>query len=444
MTAENRKPGLYQKYRLIVDDPIALYHALETEKLEFQRRGFHKVAVTSDPEVIRHVLVSDAKKYYKDPWARILLQPSLGKNTMFTSEGEFWRRQRRLLAPAFHQKRIEALAPLMAEEAGELSLRWRASDKTVDVQTEMAKATLKIITRAMFSTEKSEDEAKSLADAVRTLVQIRLQFRDVIGIPPWVPRLSHRHIRTARNIFDQAAGRIIEERRASGKNLPDLLGTLMSASDEESNERMSDEQLKDEVRSYFAAGYETTATALTWVFFALDRYPEVEEKLHAEVDSVLGDRSPALADLDQLPYTLKVIQETMRLYTVVPGIGRQAIVDDEFQGVRISKGSIIHINIWLAHRNPKFWDDPEKFDPERFSEERSAGRHRYTYLPFGTGPRICIGSRFALQEAHLILATITRDWRLRRLDGYSAKPIGNIVHHPEDGLPMALERRSRT
>ena len=440
----SKKLTLFEVRRLCLNDPVGYFQQMKGEKLEFTRFGLGVAAVTTDPEVIQHILLKNAQNYRKTLMTRLLLEPPLGKETVFTSEGELWRQQRKLAAPAFRLNTIKGFAPLMIEEAQNLLDRWDqipSDQRQIDVQSDMSMVTLKIITRAMFSKQSDDRDAAAIADAVRTMTQFRLQFIDFLGVPKWVPRISRLRSYSAKRVLNRAARSIIAERTKSGESKPDLLGMLLSSVDPENGQKMSDRQLEAEVRSYYAAGYETTATALTWVFYALHKFPAVEAKLHQELDAVLGGRTPTYSDLENLPYTLRVIQETMRLFTVVPSIGREAISDDEVQGVRIPKNGVIVINIWLTHRHPDLWEEPENFKPERFSPEISIGRHRFAYLPFGGGPRICIGASFSLLEAHLLLAMIAQKWRLRAKEGYKPHPIGQIVLHPKGGLPMTLERR---
>ena len=440
-----KKLTLLETRRLCLNDPVGYFEREKGEKLEFARHGLGVAAMTTDPEVIQHILLKNAQNYRKTLMTRLLLEPPLGKETVFTSEGECWRQQRKLTAPAFSLKTIKGFAPLMIEEAQYLLDRWDqipSDERKIDVQSEMAMVTLKIITRAMFSKQSDDRDASAIADAVRSMTQFRLQFIDFLGVPQWVPRISRLRVISAKRLLNRAARSIIAERTKSGESKPDLLGMLLSSADPETGQKMSDSQLEAEVRSYYAAGYETTATALTWVFYALHKYPAVEAKLHQELDSVLGGRTPTYSDLENLPYTLQVIQETMRLFTVVPSIGREAISDDEVQGVHIPKKAVIVVNIWFTHRHPDLWEEPELFKPERFSPENSGSRHRFAYLPFGGGPRICIGASFALQEAHLLLATIAQQWRLRAKEGFKPHPIGLIVLQPKGGLPMTLEKRN--
>lgn len=439
-----RRPSILETYRALVHDPVSVYRNTGGRgDFRPRRMLFHRVGTASEPEIVRHVLVTHADNYRKTPIARSLLEPVLGRG-LLTSEGSFWRRQRRIAAPAFHHRRIKGFADMMTALADEMLDRWDGladAGEPLDVQSEMSRVTMKIITRAMFSDRLAEAEARDVSEAIRVLNRQRLRLRDFVGIPEWIPRLTAAETRAAIRTVDRTVNRIIAERRADERDRGDLLSMFMLAADEETGERMSDRQLRNEVVTMFIAGHETTATALLWTFYALDRNPEVETRLHAEVDAALGGRPPGLDDLPRLPYARMVIEETMRLYPTVGMISRQAAVDDEIAGVRVPRGTIVNLNIWRAHRDPEVWADPERFDPERFDPARSRGRPKHAYFPFGGGPRICIGNNFSLMEAQLILASVARRWCLRAPPGREVEPVGNVVLQPRGGLEMTLERR---
>ena len=437
------KPSVREMYRAMVDDPVSVYRHVGRGEFHVHRRVFDCVATSADPRVVHHVLVANAANYRKTPIARSLLEPILGRG-LLTSEGDFWRRQRRIEAPAFHRKRIEAFADVMTELAHDMTESWESaaeSGEPLDLQSEMSRVTMKIIVRAMFSDRLDEAEAHGVSEAMRALDRHRLRFRDFIGVPEWLPRRRDPAVRAAVGAIDRTVNRIIAERRAQGEDRGDLLSMMMLAEDAETGERMTDRQLRDETITIFLAGHETTATALVWTFYALHRFPEVEARLHAEVDSALGNAPPRLADLANLSWTRMTVEETMRLYPTVAMLSRQAVAGDEILGVRVPRRTIINLNIWLAHRNPENWPDPERFDPERFDSTRRRERPKHAYFPFGSGPRICIGNAFAMMEAQLILAAVARRWRLRVADDREPHAVGNVVLRPRDGLPVTLERR---
>ena len=441
-----RRIGPLETYRLINQDPLTLFRLIGWErKLTLRRAFFRRLGTITDPDLIRHVMLTNADNYRKTPITRAILEPILGRG-LLTSEGDFWRRQRRIAAPAFHHKRIRDFAAMMVEATRDMLEGWHeaaAEGRPIEVQGEMSRLTIQIITRFMFSRSLDDAEARRVSQAIRTLSGGQLRLRDLIGLPEWLPHTHNRVARQAVGTIDGIVNRIIAERRADGRDHGDLLSMLMLARDEETGEAMSDRQLRDEVMTVFIAGHETTATALTWIFYALHRNPEVEKRLHAVLDKALGGKAPAFEDLERVPYVRMVIEEAMRLYPPVPQIARQALAEDRIDGVRVPRGAIINMNIWLAHRHPDVWQDAERFDPERFDAARSGNRQRFIYFPFGIGSRICIGNSFAMLEAQILLATVAQAFRLRLPEGHAVHPIGNVVLRPKDGLPMTLEARPR-
>ena len=416
----------------------------EAYREEFLTRHllFRRVFVANSPEAARHVLLDRADNYVKSRIARRLLEP-LGQG-LLTSEGALWRRQRHTFAPAFHPKRIEAFTPAMVQAAADMLSGWDAlpAGSVVDAAEAMAGLTLDIITRTMFSSDIRDRAAEVRASMVEyQRVGGRPSLADLLGLPGWIPRVRARRERNATAALDDIIFDIVERRRREGGPADDLLGLLLVAHDEESGEGMSDAQLRDEIATIFTAGHETTANALTWTWYLLALHPQAEARLDAELGAVLGGRLPENADLPRLRYTRMVLEESMRLYPPAHTLSREAIADDEIIGRRIPAGSAVLVSPWLLHRHEKLWERPEVFDPERFAPERAAARPRYAYLPFGGGPRICIGAGFAMQEATLILATVAQRYRLRLAPGRRVEPMGLITLRPRGGLPMTLERR---
>jgi cytochrome P450 len=418
----------------------------EAYREEFLTRHllFRRVFVANSPEAARHVLLDRAENYVKSRIARQLLKP-LGQG-LLTSEGALWRRQRRTLAPAFHPKRLEAFTAAMVQAAADMLAGWDAlpAGSVVDAAEAMAGLTLDIITRTMFSSDIRERAAEVRASLVHyQRVGGRPSLADLLGLPGWVPRVSARRVRAATAALDDIIFGIIERRRREAGPADDLLGLLLATHDEESGEGMSDAQLRDEIATIFTAGHETTANALTWTWYLLALHPQVEARLLAELAAVLGGRLAADADIPRLRYTRMVLEESLRLYPPAHTLSREAIEDDEILGHRIPAGSAVLISPWLLHRHEMLWERPEIFDPERFTPERASARPRYAYLPFGGGPRICIGAGFAMQEATIILATVAQHYRLRLVPGQRVEPLGLITLRPKGGLLMALERRAR-
>ena len=437
--------GLRQFLRTVRDSSIATFPAEAYEKdIVVRRLLWRRTFIVNEPQAIKHILLDNAANYVRADIARRLLEPGLGRG-LLTSEGERWRKHRRIMAPAFDYRSIIGYAPIMTEIASRLADQWDRLPEgaELDVAAAMMHATLHIISRAMFSSD-SDDIVDTVEHGVaRYQNSVRPGFFDLIGAPDWLARLvSPRRGRGILADFDKAIDRLLAAREHAGNARPqDLLARLIAARDEETGGGMTAREVRDQVVTIFMAGHETTALALTWTWYLLSQHPAVEAKLHAELDAVLGGRPPRHEDLARLPYSRLVIEESMRLYPPAHTISRQAIGDDAVLGHRIPAGSAVIMSPWLLHRKPAIWSDPQRFDPERFSPERSAGRHRFAYIPFGAGPRICIGMAFAMTEAVLILATIAQRYRLRLKAGHPVEPQGLITLRPRYGMRINLLRR---
>ena len=435
--------GLARAWRIRKNSLAAWTGDAFREEFIETRMLFRRVLVANAPEAVKHVLLDRADNYVKSFIARQLLKP-LGQG-LLTSEGETWRRQRRTMAPAFHPRRLEGFAPAMVEATLDMLERWRRAEDGAerDIAEEMPRLTLDIITRTMFSSDIRErvDEVRGAVSRYQR-VGGRPALMDLLGLPRWLPRLKARRIAAAAADLDEIIYGIIEHRRAAPEAKDDLLGLLLAARDEETGAAMDDRELRDQVATIFTAGHETTANALAWTWYLLALHPAVEAKLHAELASVLAGRAPVYGDVSRLRYTRMVIEESMRLYPPAHTMSREALADDEVAGHKVPKGSTVLISPWLIHRHEKLWEEPLRFDPERMAPERESRYPRYAYLPFGGGPRICIGAGFAMQEAILIVATIAEAFRLALAPGYVAEPLGLITLRPKGGLPMRLLRRA--
>ena len=260
-------------------------------------------------------------------------------------------------------------------------------------------------------------------------------------LPPWVPDPRQWRANRAKRDLDEIVYRMIGEWRATGEDRGDLLSMLLLAEDED-GKRMTDRQARDELVTLMLAGHETTANTLNWTWMLLAQHPEVEAKLHAELDAVLGGRPPSLEDLPNLAYTEMVVKEAMRLYPAAWAISREAIEDVPLRNGTLPRGSVVGVMIYFTHRDPRWWPDPERFDPERFRAENAAAIPRYAYLPFGGGPRVCIGNGFAMMEARLLLATIASRYRLELAPGHVVKPAPLITFNPKGGMPLIVRSRS--
>jgi cytochrome P450 len=400
------------------------------------------VSVAS-PELVKHVLVDHADRYSKPPSLFRELHGLLG-NGLFTSEGDFWKRQRRLMQPAFHKERLAALADTMVEATANMLARWgqHPTSTPLDVSAEMMRLTLGIVGRTLFSTDVS-GTADRVGQALTVAVELSNHRILSLGLrpPDFLPTPRNRAWRQALATLDAVVFDIIARRRAGETRGNDLLAMLMAAQDADTGERMTDEQLRDECMTLFLAGHETTANGLAWMWHLLAQHPEVEARARAEVDGVLGGRLPTAQDVPRLRYLTQVFEETLRLHPPVWIFARQPVKEDVLAGVRVPANPrvILVISPYVLHRQPALWPEPERFDPERFSPERSAQRSRFAFLPFGGGQRLCIGNSFALMEATLITAAVLQRFRLRPLPGQPIEPEPLVTLRPRGGLPMRLE-----
>ena len=403
----------------------------------FWRRRF----IINEPNGIRHVLLDNAANYRKSELTRRLLEPGLGRG-LLTSEGETWRRHRRIMAPAFDRRSIEGYAPVITAVTRDLLAEWDAlPDRSdVDVGAAMMRTTLHIISRAMFSANSDEIVGVVERGVGRYQMTMRPSLFDLLGFPAWLASLFSRRRRTAAvlNEFDRAVDELISSRAHDPNAQPkDLLARLVAARDAETGGGMTANEVRDEVVTIFMAGHETTAQALTWTWYLLSLHPAVEARLDEELRAVLKGRTPQYEDIAQLCYTRMVIEESMRLYPPAHTMAREPIAADVVLGRRIPAGAIVLVAPWLLHRKASLWHEPHRFDPDRFTTEPP----RFSYIPFGAGQRICIGAAFAMTEAILILAMIAQHYRLRLKPGHPIEPQGLITLRPRYGMPMVLERR---
>ena len=423
-------------------DPIALLldSALRFGPMVGLKIGPFRYILVGDPEGIRRVLVDNPQNYTKSRnYDGIKLV--LGRG-LLTSEGDLWRRQRKLIQPAFHRDRLATFATVMAEETGAMLDRWAplaAERRAVDVHAEMMGLTLRIVASTFFGADVARHTA-AVAGALDTVVHFADEYvKQIVRLPVGVPTPRNIRFRRAVATLDGVLQSIKKERRRRAGDA-DLLAMLMEARDE-SGERMSDAQIRDELMTLILAGHETTANALSWTFYLLSRHPEAERRVFAEVTEVLGDRAPTPEDLPKLRYTTMVIQESMRLYPPAWAFERAAIGDDEVAGYHVPAGTMLIFCPFTLHRDPALWDNPEGFEPERFSPERAAARPRYAYLPFGGGPRHCIGNGFAMMEVQIILAMVVQRCRLWLVPGHPVEMDPLITLRPRGGVRMTLAAR---
>ena len=446
------KPLSFLKFLRVAPDNImaALPRAAYEQPVWEFPYSRSQVLMVSDPAGVKQVLLDNVQNYPKAPEEIMVLGAAFGDG-LLVSQGEKWRAHRRIMSPSFDHKSIVSYVPGMTGTIGAWLRGWdaRENGSRVDIAEEMTQLTLKVISRAMFSAD--ADGISGLMGETLARGMETLDFGLLDGLPLIGPLLLRRKLDRIHRVFAQLDGAIyglIDARtKAPRTGSPDLLDRLIAARDpgdggDKTGGKMTNQEVRDETVIIFIAGHETTAVAMTFVWYLLSQHPKEEAKLHAELDTVLGGRAPAYEDLAKLPYTRMVIEEAMRLYPPAPGISnRRAQGEDMLCGHRIKPQGNVIIAPWILHRHKTLWEDPLRFDPERFSPERSAGRHRFAYLPFGGGPRICIGAALAMTEASLILATIAQRYRLRLAPGAPIELRNRITLRPKNGMPMTLERR---
>jgi cytochrome P450 len=419
-------------------DPLAFFtHCARTYGDITAVRYFNfRVFFINNPAYIEDVLVNNARKFHKGR----VLQANKGVfgEGLLTSEGSFWLRQRRLAQPAFHRARIAAYAETMVRYTERLLQSWQGGEER-DIHEEMMRVTLQIVGKTLFDADVAGD-AREVGKSLDLLLELSADFGRAILIPSWVP--TPQNLRKARAIrkLDKIIFRIIEERRKSERDTGDLLSMLLAARDEDGS-RMTDKQLRDESITLFLAGHETTANALSWTWWLLAQNPAAEKKLHAELDSVLSGKSPTLDDVAKLKYTEQVLTESLRLYPPAWGTARVAMEDHEIGGYKVPKGTGISLAQWVMHRDPRWFEEPEQFRPERWEDGLAKRLPRFAYFPFGGGPRQCIGNTFALMEATLVLATIAQRWRFQLVKGHPVVPLPSITLRPRHGIRAFLEAR---
>jgi cytochrome P450 len=402
------------------------------------RQGYF---ITS-PADIRHVLQDNARNYHKSPLYQ-KLRMSFG-NGLLTSEGEFWLRQRRIAQPAFHRQRIAGLAGVMAAAAQEVAAEWQtiaSTGKPVDISEEMMRLTRTVVLRALLGADLGPLGTR--LDRAWTLINEHIGGNLwSLGLHNVFQPAKRRRFEAARAVLRDAVDHVISERRRRPSDNADLLSMLMSTRDEETGETMTDEQLRVEVTTFLLAGQETTSLALTWTWYLLSQHADARRRLEEEIDTVLNGRAPEYSDLVNLPYARMVVEEAMRLYPPVWGFSRQAQADDQLGGFHLPRGWLAFVIPYVLHRLPKFWPDADAFDPDRFSPERSAERPKFVYLPFGAGPRQCIGNQFAMIESQVVVATLAQRYRLHLVPGHKVEAWPLITLRPRFGMMMTIADRT--
>jgi cytochrome P450 len=403
-----------------------------------------RMVVVNFPAGVQQVMVGRADRYQKSPSNDQTLRPILG-NGLFVSEGALWQRQRRAVTPTMHTERLPAYAGTIAEVCATMLAGWQArpSGFEMDVMEEFTLLTSEIVSRIMFGFPLGERVHELFtAFALYQASHGRMHAAELLGLPAWLPRPGKLRGRRAVARLDRVLYEIIAAGRARGvTDFEEFLTLLLSFRDEQGRP-MDPTLVRDEVASIFLAGHETTAITLGWACWLLERHPGIEARLVEETRRVLGSRAPTIEDYSALVYTRAVVDETLRLYPPVHVFARQAIADDEIAGTPIPRGTLVTISSWVLHRHKKYWEQPDVFDPERFMPPRADKVERGAYIPFGAGPRVCLGKHLGQMEAVLLLAMVARDWQLHLRPGHPVEPLGRVTLRPRHGLPMRIDRRA--
>ena len=403
------------------------------------RFGSEWVFLLNHPDYIKDVLVTNSRLFHKgrglEKAKRVL------GDGLLTSEDPLHLRQRRLAQPAFHKQRVTAYGDTMIAYAGQISADWQ-DGATLDIAHEMMRLTLAIVGKTLFDTDvtgETDEIGQALTDLISLFTLFMLPFSDLLEKLPIPPT---RRFLAARSRLDSTIYRMVNERRATGEDKGDLLSMLLLAQDNEGDGGgMSDRQVRDEAMTIFLAGHETTANVLTWTWYLLSKNPTAEARLHHELDRVLGGRPPTVADLPALPYTERVLAESMRLYPPAWIVGRRALADYPVGPYVVPAGSVVLMSQYLMHHDARYFPDPERFDPDRWTPQARESRPKFSYFPFGGGPRLCIGEAFAWMEAELLLASLAQHWQMRLAPDQTVELQPLVTLRPKGGLRMRLERR---
>jgi len=424
-------PSPHGHSRDLLRDPLNFFLTLTRQygDVVCYRPAPEPAYLVNHPDDIRHVLVDNNRNYIKATYINQMFKTAVGDG-LLTSEGETWRSQRRMMQPSFHKHNLARMDSLVIDQTERMLSKWEAAvrqNRPVNLAQEIASLTLGITTRALFKVDLDE-EIDRVGQAV-----------DMGGA--LLERPNHPRFKAGIQMIKETVESIIASRRGSNNGegpIGDLLGTMMQARDEETGQGMDDLALRNQVITLLLAGYETTASALTWTFYLLSQHPEVVARLRAELRDVLDGRTPVSDDLPSLDYTRMIFEEALRLYPPAWVLGRVALGEDRLGGYAVPPRTIIAISPYTVHRHLAFWRDPDHFDPERFSHQRSSQRQRFSYIPFGAGPRQCIGNTFAMLEAQLIIAMVMGRFDLALVPGQEIQPEVVFVLRPDKSMQVVL------
>lgn len=402
--------------------------------------GLSRAIILNHPRHAQYILRDNAANYRKGGAMWDMVRVMLG-NGLVVSEGEYWLRQRRMIQPHFHRQRIAMMAERMLDAIDESLAEWPTQAATFNAGEAMAPLTMNVILKTMFGVGLEPGELEQAGAAITYTLNYLMLGAMTQSLPQGVPVPGRQRNLKARQTFDEIIFRLIERKRVIGTEDGSLLSMLMDTVDEETNVQMTTQELRDEVANFFLAGYDTTSILLAWTLHYLTHETAVAQKLQAEVDGVLGDRRPTVADLRQMPYSRLVLQEVLRVRPSSWFIPRLALADDEIDGYVIPAGAMLLSLNYMYHHHPEQWHEPARFDPARFTPERMARRHSYAWLPFGAGQRLCIGRDFALMEGQLALIRMVQQFRLAAVPGREAKPQLSGTLRPKGGVWVQLERK---
>jgi len=444
MTPLTRPPGpknrgIIGNFPLGTRDPLGLYTqwARQYGDIIHYRAFFRHIYFLNNPDFIEHVLVTNYRNFTKGE--ALQFNRRIFGNGLLTNEGDSWLKQRHSIQPAFRRDRIESYGNTIVAYTDRMIASWHDGEER-DIHRDMMRLGLEVVAKALFDVEIAS-EGDKIAEALNTIMELGSRGRMLI--PPLfrlLPTADNLSYRQAARQLDEVAYGLIRQRRSNEQIGDDLLYALLHARDE-SGSGMSDKQLRDEVMTLLLAGHETTAVSLSWTWYLLAQHPEVEEKLWSELRQVLNGRKPTAQDLSRLSYAGRVVKEAMRLYPPAWAIVRKSLQQCEIGGYRVPAGSTVMMNQWVMHRDPRYYDQPERFNPDRWLDERAKAIPKFAYFPFGGGPRTCIGASFAAMEGVLVLATIAQKYQLRVAPDCRVEPLPTITLRPKHGIKIVLARR---
>ncbi len=435
----NAPVGILKSWQMMRENVLNIIPEQATEQPVVSGKTAKRWHMVMDPAAIQRMLLDRVEDYPKSTVTKNLLRPAIGES-LFIAEGAHWRWQRRASAPVFSHRNVASLGPVMTAAADRTSQRVaQAGPRAVNMLDEMITATFDVIAEVTFSDDGSFDR-QAVHDALETYVNDagRISLLDVLGLPDWIPRPGRTTASAEMTQMKQGADAAIEARAARGPgDVPDLLDLLLTSQDPKSGRSMTTSELRDNLLTFIVAGHETTALTLAWSFYLCAFDQDVQDKARAEAQDVLGGRAATTADVDHLPYIRQIIDEALRLYPPAGVVSRTAQKPDTLCGADIQPEDTVMIPIYALGRHKLLWENPDQFDPDRFEDRKSI--KRYAYLPFGDGPRICIGASFAVQEAVIILATLLSRFRFTPVRGRDPKPVMVITLRPEGGVWLMAE-----